>query len=216
MTVLSPRYPPSLDTPWRQPRTRQHGGRLAATARGRRNNRFTRLALGLLCGSLLPCMPSPHGRRQNECSSNLKSIYVAIRTTQAPRLGVSPTLNSFGFEPERGNRYAYFLGPGPLEDRGAVDAVQAPAQMGIGVDLFKYPQHRALTLNDIPPEIARQVRLWLGEDSYEFVAACAGDIDNNVNDAPDVWTISSQRRMIGDEPVEPGEPYRHVNDATSN
>jgi len=177
-------------------------------------------ALVLACASPFHCSRITRPAPQSECHQNLKSIFTHIRITP-PReheaRGIQPTFNTFGVFLERGNRYAYFLGPGPLEDRSGADFVQAPGQMGIGVDTFKYVGHPALTFSDLPPEVARQVGLRVDTTAgaYDFVAACAGNIDNNVNDHPDIWTISSKDRRINGEYVEAGEPYNHVNDETT-
>jgi type IV pilus assembly protein PilA len=185
----------------------------------RRKRGYTLVSAGLLCMAP-PCFgPNPHRTRDSECQVNLKYLFTAVRTVNPERhekSGPTPTLADFSFNPDRGNRYAYFLAPGPLEDRGKLQAVKAPGQMGVGIDTFKFTGATPLTLNDLPPDVARHVRLRNMGTSYDFVAACAGDIDNNYSDPNDVWSIASMDRVIDGTPVAAGELYRHVNDAAEH
>ena len=222
MTVLSPCYP--FDTPWRQPGASSPGQNVRSVAAPprqglRRKRRFTLAALGLLCVAPSCFGLRTHSRpRQHECEANLKSLFTAIRTQQPQRRQASApiTLADFPyFAPERGNRYAYFLGPGPLEDRSGREAVMREGQMGIGVDTFTFAPESALTFEDLPPQIARQVGIRSTGFEYHFVAACAGDTDHNPRDIPDIWTVSNEERVINGVRVDPGEVFHHVNDATT-
>ncbi|HEX8698438.1 MAG TPA: hypothetical protein VF815_06365 [Myxococcaceae bacterium] len=204
MTVLRPQYPYPLALSWRLPSV----------------SRFTLFTLGLMCASPFHCASPPiPPAQQSECVQNLKSLYTQIIASQqeeTPAGGSRPSLLTFGFSPERKNRYAYFLGPGPMEERRGLYAVQLPRQMGIGVDTFEFRMDRELTFRDLPPDIAQQVGIRVNGSTYDFVAACAGNIDYRYNDSPDIWTISSRDREINGEHVMAGEPYSHVNDLTSN
>jgi hypothetical protein len=217
MTVLYPWYP--FGTPWQQPGTSSPGQkvrRAAAPKQGmRRKRRYTLAGLVLLC--LGPCFRG-HPRRMPECEANLKMLFTATRLVQrVDTQAGGPTLSAFPyFAPERGNRYAYFLGPGPLEDRSGPDALQVAGQMGIGVDTFKFSPESALTFEDLPPQIAKLVGGQVTDSIYHFTAACAGDTDNNPSDIPDIWTISTRDRMINGLPVAGGEVFQHVNDATTH
>ena len=180
MTVLYPWYP---------------SGTLRSVAAPKqgmgRKTRYTLGGLVLLC--LGPCFKG-HPSRKPECEANLVTLFVATRMVQrVDTQAGGPTLSAFPyFAPERGNRYAYFLGPGPLEDRSGPDAVQVAGQMGIGVDTFKFSPESALTFEDLPPQIAKQLGGQITGSRYDFTAACAGNTDNNPSDIPDIWTISSR------------------------
>jgi hypothetical protein len=178
-----------------------------------RKMRRTLITIGLLCTSL-PCIGGGHRTRQPECSGNLKSLFVGLRTQQ--QVSPATNLDSIGFTPERGNRYAYFLGMGPMEDRSAQEAVQPAGKMGVGVDTFRYKDARNLTLQDLPPELAKLAGAQGTPPDLEFVALCAGDIDNNPLDTPDIWSIATMDRVIDGVPVAAGELYQHVNDKTTD
>ncbi|MDY7228242.1 hypothetical protein [Hyalangium rubrum] len=215
MTVNYPKYPHPLALPWPRP---GHGG-AAPKQDIPRTRLFRLLALGLLCINI-PCIArDAHRPRQSECKANLKSLFTALRTfhpgPQGTR-GSHPTLLEIGFSPERSNHYAYFLGWGPMEDRSGMEAVSVEGQMGIGVDTFKFPRDRALTPRDLPLDLAGQIGFKGACPDCDFIAACAGDDDNNPKDNPDVWSISSLDREIEGVPVAAGEPYHHVNDQTAH
>jgi type IV pilus assembly protein PilA len=151
--------------------------------------------------------------KQTECNINLKSFYVAQRASES----AEADLSKIGFSPERGNRYAYFVGPGPMEERSSMQTTVAQGTTGIGVDTFKFPTARPITFQDLPPDVAAQVGIKGECPDCSITMACAGDIDNVASDQPDVWTISTQDRVMPDGTrVAAGEPYNHVNDITSD
>lgn len=170
--------------------------------------------LGLLCLSV-PCVGfDPHKPRHSECERNLKALYTTARALQQDRSSSAPALaEQLGLLVERGNRYAYFLGEGPLEQRSGQDRQPVPGAMGVSVDSFKFPGARPFTLRDVPAAVAAEVGIHGTCPDCEFVAACAGDIDNNPLDTPDVWSLSSQDRVIDGEPIPAGQPYHHLWDA---
>ncbi len=208
MTVSSSSYPPPFNPAWRQgavPRWRMS-----------RKMRRTLITVGLLCTSL-PCMGSFHHRsraRESECTNNLKSLFTGLRTQQS--LDDTVTLDRIGFSPERGNRYAYFLAPGPMEDRSAEETTNVVGNMGVGVDIFRHKAARNLTLKDLPLHLARLAGPRGTAPNLEFIALCAGDIDNEPMDTPDIWSIATMDRVIDGEPIAAGELFRHVNDNTTD
>jgi type IV pilus assembly protein PilA len=154
--------------------------------------------------------------RQAECKVNLKSFYSAARVAMESEENPGD-LAKMGFEPARGNRYAYFVGHGPLEERGAAQ-VKAPAEVqAIGVDTLRFPKMRPLTFRDLPPDVASQVGVSGQCPDCTVTMACAGDIDNNDSDTPDVWSISTQDRKTPEgETIPAGQPYNHFNDVTGD
>ena len=217
MTVNAPSYPHPFDPAWRHPGSSTAPQRPRRGVRPRwrmgRKMRRTLITIGLLCASL-PCIGGGHPTRQPECSMNLKSLFVGLRTQQ--QVSPSANLDSIGFTPERGNRYAYFLGIGPMEDRSAQEAMHPVGKMGVGVDTFRHKDARNLTLQDLPPELAKLAGPQGTPPDLEFVALCAGDTDNNPLDTPDIWSIATMDRVIDGVPVTVGEPYNHVNDKTTD
>jgi type IV pilus assembly protein PilA len=154
--------------------------------------------------------------RQAECRTQIKSLFTALKVTDQPTEGAELTFSQLGFSPERSNRYSYFLGKGPMEDRSGSQAQGTEQARAIGVDTFRYPTQRVFTLADLPPEVAEQVGITGTCPDCDFTVACAGDVDNNPRDTPDVWTISSKDRSINGEPVPAGEPYNDVNDVITD
>jgi hypothetical protein len=150
--------------------------------------------------------------RQSECNSNLKSLYTVLKASEPPTPGSELTFSQLGFSPERGNRYSYFLGAGPMEDRSRAQAQGSEKARAIGVDTFRFENLRAYTLEDLPRELASQVGVKGTGPKADFVVACAGDIDNDPSDPPDVWSIASHDRTLQGERVAAGEPYCHVED----
>jgi ribosomal protein S27E len=150
--------------------------------------------------------------RQSECHANLKSLYTGLMVSRQSAQGSKLTISQTGFAPERGNRYSYFLGNGPLEDRSSPQVQGTEQALGVGVDTFRFPNLRVYTLVDLPPQVAEQVGISGTCPDCEFTVACAGDVDNAPDDTPDVWTISSKDRTVDGQRVAAGEPYNHVND----
>jgi type IV pilus assembly protein PilA len=150
--------------------------------------------------------------KQSECRTNLKSLYTGLMVTRQAVQSSELALSEIGFPLERGNRYSYFLGKGPMEDRSGPQAQGPEKLMAVGADTFRFPGLRVYTLEDLPPQVAEQVGISGTCPDCDFTVACAGDVDNNQNDSPDVWTVSSKNRTINGQTVRAGEPYNHVND----
>jgi type IV pilus assembly protein PilA len=79
--------------------------------------------------------------KQNEARQNLKSIYTGMRSYYQEKDTYLADAREIGFQPERGNRYAYFLAPGgPVERRNAQASATPAAAAGVtavGNDVFK-------------------------------------------------------------------------------
>lgn len=153
---------------------------------------------------------------QSECKVNLKSLYAGLTSGAQNVQGSELTFSQIGFTPERGNRYSYFLGKGPMEDRSGPQSQGTEQARAIGTDTFKFPKLRVYTLEDLPLEVASQIGISGTCPECEFTVACAGDVDRNPNDAPDVWTVSNKDRTIDDQHVAAGQPYNHLNDFSTD
>ncbi len=150
--------------------------------------------------------------RQAECITNLRHWYTLQRTQQR---GFMLPVDKVGFVASSGNRYAYFAGPGPLEERGDPEAQHRPDAVGYGVDVFKHKRADPITFEQLPPDVAGLVGLRgpqcpRGPDC-SITLACAGNLDGDAT--LDVWSIST-----GDRPTEDGMTilagalFNHVND----
>jgi type IV pilus assembly protein PilA len=173
--------------------------------------------IGVLAAIAIPNFIRFQARaRQAECTTNLKMFYTDARASLLEG-SVQKDLSKLGFAPERGNRYAYFLGPGPMEERSRSQIQGAEGAEAIGVDTFRFPNMRVLTFKDLPPDVASQVGISGACPECSITMACAGDVDNNPSDSPDVWSISTQdRHTASGELIPAGQAYNHVNDVTSD
>lgn len=152
--------------------------------------------------------------KQAECKTNLKSWYIAQRANSVGD-GFSLSVDKVGFQLERGNRYAYFAGPGPIEARGGPSAEHGEDAVGYDVDTFRFQDARPVTLEQLPADVAGSVGFSGSQcpegPDCDVTMACAGNVDRD--DTLDVWTISTGPRTGPDgERYRPGEPIHHVDD----
>lgn len=103
-----------------------------------------------------------------------------------------------------------------MEDRSRSQIQGSENARAIGVDTYRFPQLRVYTLEELPRDEASQIGITGTGRNRDFVVTCAGDIDNNPSDAPDVWSIASRDRTIDGEHVEAGKPYCHVSNLTTD
>ncbi len=167
--------------------------------------------VGILAATVAPQFTKSGSRsKQGECKANLKAWYMVQRSYQQEKETYSPLVTLVGFSPERGNRYAYFAGPGPLQDRGSPTVGHDARAVGVGVDTVKRPG-MGVTFAQLPPDVASQVGLSGTCPECDILLACAGQLDRD--DTLDVWTISTADRQAPDGSEIPrGTPFNHVND----
>jgi hypothetical protein len=170
--------------------------------------------VGILSAIAIPNFIKFQARsKQTECKSNLKGWYVAQRAYHAQMDVYEPRIQKVGFSPERGNRYAYFAGPGPLEVRSSPQLERAEA-LGVGVDTLKYPMMQPISLEDLPADLGNMAGLSGKCPACEITLLCAGQVDND--ETLDVWSISTKDRQVPEgESVPAGVPYNHVNDVNT-
>jgi type IV pilus assembly protein PilA len=96
--------------------------------------------IGILAAIAIPNFIKFQARsKQSEAKTNLKGMFQAMKSFYAERDGYGTNLQSVGFIPERGNRYAYSIdSTGTWQGRTAssISAATQPAQ--IEVDSYKY------------------------------------------------------------------------------
>jgi type IV pilus assembly protein PilA len=169
--------------------------------------------IGVVAAVTIPNFTSFNGRaRQGECKANLKAWYTAERTTEG---GLSTRVKTVGFEPERGNRYAYFAGRGPMEDRSGNEPQGGEGVVGYGVDTHHHPEQRPITLEQLPESVVDELGLHGSQcpqgPDCTMTAACAGNLDGD--DTLDVWTVSTTDRIGPDgRRYAAGEPMHVVDD----
>jgi hypothetical protein len=146
---------------------------------------------------------------QSECKLNLTTLFTAEKVRQR---GVTSQFSELQVTVERGNRYAYFLGDGPLEDRSREQASGTQEAQGVGVDTWKHRDLKPITLAQLPDEVARRVGV-TGQCPFEceITIVCAGNIDKD--STLDIWSTSTRERIGPDgQKYAPGEPMQHLDD----
>src|SRR5256886_9171498 len=96
--------------------------------------------IGILAAIAIPNFIKFQARsKQSEAKANLKAIFTAQKAFFQEKDRFSTLTGEVGFEPERNNRYAYFLtNSGTIEPRTTAGLVQATTFTGVAVDVFKY------------------------------------------------------------------------------
>src|SRR4029077_19826099 len=97
--------------------------------------------IGILAAIAIPNFIKFQARsKQSEAKANLKAIFTAQKAFFQEKDRFSTLTGEVGFEPERNNRYAYFLtgGTPAMEGRTTSTITQATTYNGIEVDTFKY------------------------------------------------------------------------------
>src|SRR3989442_12895302 len=96
--------------------------------------------IGILAAIAIPNFIKFQARsKQSEAKANLKAIFTAQKAFYQEKDRFSTLTGEVGFEPERNNRYAYFLAAtGTIEPRTGATLVQATTFTGVAGDTFKY------------------------------------------------------------------------------
>jgi type IV pilus assembly protein PilA len=137
--------------------------------------------IGILAAIAIPNFIRFQARsKQAEARTNLKAVFTGQKSRHAEKDSYSNLLADCGFAPERGNRYAYDLGPtssppalataagvalacGSPEDRSAAVAV-TDMTCGATIDTFRYGPGSVPTTN-------------AGRAAAMFMSAASGNVD---------------------------------------
>jgi type IV pilus assembly protein PilA len=147
--------------------------------------------------------------KQAEAKYNLKAAFTAEKAWMAEHDTYSESIEEIGFAPERSNRYNYFFSksvnpflPGS-PDGGQHPGVLIDARMGVGPAGTVYAA--------IPPVLISELGL-RGKcpESCNITIVAAGNLDGDAT--MDLWSISTEDRVIDGTPVRAGLPYNHVDD----
>jgi type IV pilus assembly protein PilA len=104
--------------------------------------------VGILAAIAIPNFIKYQARsKQAEARTNLKAFFAMQRTFFANYDSYSDAFNVLGYEPERGNRYAYYIGNANAQSRALATTGLAPAAgfQIIAVDEYKIPGSIATT-----------------------------------------------------------------------
>ncbi|MFZ5443839.1 MAG: pilin [Myxococcota bacterium] len=148
--------------------------------------------VGILAAIAIPNFIRFQARsKQSECKLELKTAFTAQRSyfLENDKYTDSPT--AMGFSPEPG-RYLYLISlAGRLEPKRS----QTPADK---------------LLAGVPAELRDSLGVTGECPRCTVTMACAGNIDNDPT--IDVWSVSSEPRVIRGEEVPAGVPWNEVND----
>ncbi len=172
--------------------------------------------IGILAAIAIPNFIKFQARsKQSEAKANLKAVFTAQKAFFQEKDRFSTLTGEVGFEPERNNRYAYFLAPGTtIELRDTTTIVQATTYTGVAVDTFKYTS----ALNQVYADTVCNSKAGLtGAPATRFDAVAIGNIDADA--LVDQWSISSNSRIFtaggnctADTNNPSGEPANDQND----
>jgi len=172
--------------------------------------------IGILAAIAIPNFIKFQARsKQSEAKANLKAVFTAQKAFFQEKDRFSTLTGEVGFEPERNNRYAYFLAPGTaIELRDTTTIVQATTYTGVAVDTFKYTS----ALNQAYADTVCNTKAGLtGSPATRFDAVAIGNIDADA--LVDQWSISSDSRVFSaggnctaDSNNPSGEPANDQND----
>jgi Tfp pilus assembly major pilin PilA len=172
--------------------------------------------VGVLAGIAIPNYIRYQSRaKQAECRMNLKSWYTSQKMHYSQYEAYEPSLSKVGFALDRGNRYAYLTGEGPMEARGEAQLAATEGAVSVGVDTFRHANLRTVSVTDLPPEVADRLGVSGECPDCAITMACAGNIDND--DTLDVWMVSTGALDLKDvdgAPVAEGVPAHIVSDLT--
>src|SRR5438105_3175094 len=172
--------------------------------------------IGILAAIAIPNFIKFQARsKQSEAKANLKAIFTAQKAFFQEKDRFSTLTGEVGFEPERNNRYAYFLAPGAaIEARTTTSITQATTYTGIAVDTFKYGSALDQAYNDT---VCGTKAGLLGTPATRFDSVAIGNIDADA--LSDQWSISSSSRVFtgggnctADTNNPSGEPANDQND----
>jgi type IV pilus assembly protein PilA len=172
--------------------------------------------IGILAALAIPNFIKFQARsKQSEAKANLKAIFTAEKAFFQERDRFSSLTGEVGFEPERNNRYAYFLAAaGELQARAGSVSARATTFTGIQVDTFKYGSAQAQTYSPTACFTAAGVT---SAPNPGFVATAQGNIDADA--VIDQWSVSSNSRNFSTSTIcsadannPAGEPTNDQND----
>jgi len=174
--------------------------------------------IGILAAIAIPNFIKFQARsKQSEAKANLKAVFTAEKAFFQEKDRFSSLTGEVGFEPERNNRYAYFLNAtGTYEDRTNSTITQATTYNGVLVDVFKYGTANSMNQTAPVNQCTGSGTVGVVATPPSFVAAAAGQID--ADPSIDAWSISSDSRVLSgsncsaDANNPSGEPANDYND----
>lgn len=171
--------------------------------------------VGVLAAIAIPNFMKYQARtKQAEVKANLRTLVTAQNAFYSANDAYTELVEQLGFAPERGNRYAYFLGNGSIQSRTSTNVLACSDCTGLGVDRFR---HARLTMvPDAPVSTltpgAKAAGVGVNGDcaACEFLAQAVSNIDHDAT--LDVWTVATESRTVRSANVPAGEPAPELDD----
>ncbi len=187
--------------------------------------------IGILAAIAIPNFIKFQARsKQGEAKANLKSLFTAERSYFQEKDKYLNTINDIGFGPERGNRYAYWIGGavGTWWDRSTLSGTQATTDTNITVDTYKFQG----AVTNPAAVLATIAYAQNGQADPASPGVTAGNVcplcnfqgqaTGNIDTDPtiDTWFISSKDASVNaacgnsDTAAPAGTPFNTNNDVT--
>jgi type IV pilus assembly protein PilA len=155
--------------------------------------------IGILAAIAIPNFIKFQARsKQSEPKANLKALFTAQKAYMQEKDTYSSFTNRIGFSPERGNRYAYYLGGAASAPQSRSDTTLTEgANNAIEADSFKYSNPDRSPLTVLPAFAAPSgapnagiANVFTAGGRAEFLHAAVGNIDAD-GAVYDQWFIST-------------------------
>jgi type IV pilus assembly protein PilA len=164
--------------------------------------------IGILAAIAIPDFIKFQARsKQSEAKTNLKALFTAEKGYFAEKDSYTTALNQAGFNPERGNRYAYRIGTAALQSRSAATLASAATAAGFDgyeVDTFKFgtvgvvgaPTAATIAAPTFESNTSAPTALpgVFAGPSGNFAASAAGTVDNDSDN--DTWAVTTGSSAI--------------------
>ena len=170
--------------------------------------------IGILAAIAIPNFIKFQARsKQAEAKSNSRAMFTAEKAFYAEKDRWSTLTAECGFQPERNNRYTYFLG-GTVLDSRATTAASTPANAnGVSADAFK-----GYSTTGTPTTVCSGQNPTTMPQTLNTAADWGGVAMGNIDTDStfDIWTISTTSRTLGGcdtvGNVSAGEAANELND----
>jgi hypothetical protein len=161
--------------------------------------------------SLAGCNLVNGPNKNGECRANLQTIIAQEVALYADHQRYSPHPADIGFAPSTGNRYLYLLdAQGEVTRRDALPSPPIRQSIGIGPDTRTRQVTAEWLRARFPPELLPALGVRGQCPNCSMTAGCVGNLDDD--DDVDVWTISTDDRIIDAQQVNRGTPFHHLDD----
>jgi type IV pilus assembly protein PilA len=156
--------------------------------------------IGILAAIAIPNFIKFQARsKQGEAKTNLKSAFTAEKSYFSEKDTYSSSIGVVGFQPERGNRFAYRMDPAAVLEPRTAGNIATGDYSGISVDTYRFVGVSANPVSTSPSTFvwvpqggvtcSALLETVISGPNGSFTVTAAGNADNDT--ANDGWVISS-------------------------